>query len=352
MPLISGPARAHRLDSFVFRLFLSTLLLLAASAATALAQGGVGSSRGLPSSSSGSNIIQGRVYFPFEPKEGKRLKVRLTSTDMMDQTTIMDEDGVFVFNGLPSGNYTIMVEGGREFDNYTEPVAFEREASVAGGRTRNVNINMRPKGAADAFNKIPKAARDLYAKGQESAAKGDGKTAVEHYNGAVTIYPQFSQALYEMGVQYLKLGRPDKAADAFQAALKITPDEPGLRLNYGIALLQQKKYPEAETELRAVLVKNDNLPTAHMYLGIALMSQQKFDDAEKELVRAISFKSAEVNMAHRYLGGVYWAKRDYPRAADELETYLKLVPKAADAERTRAAIKELRSKKAETPEKK
>jgi regulator of sirC expression with transglutaminase-like and TPR domain len=36
--------------------------------------------------------------------------------------------------------------------------------------------------------------------------------------------------------------------------------------------------------------------------------------------------------------------RDYKRAADELETYLKLVPNAADAERTRATIKDLRAK--------
>lgn len=53
---------------------------------------------------------------------------------------------------------------------------------------------------------------------------------------------------------------------------------------------------------------------------------------------------AEIAPAHRYLGGIYSGKRDYKRAAEELETYLKLSPKAADAERTRAAIKELRSK--------
>jgi regulator of sirC expression with transglutaminase-like and TPR domain len=51
-----------------------------------------------------------------------------------------------------------------------------------------------------------------------------------------------------------------------------------------------------------------------------------------------------VAVAHKYLGGIYWGLRDYKRAANELETYLKLVPKAADAERTRAAIKDLRTK--------
>nr|MBA2734600.1 hypothetical protein [Acidobacteriota bacterium] len=47
---------------------------------------------------------------------------------------------------------------------------------------------------------------------------------------------------------------------------------------------------------------------------------------------------------HYYLGGIYWRKGDTKRAGDELEKYLQLAPKAHDAERIRATIKELRSK--------
>jgi regulator of sirC expression with transglutaminase-like and TPR domain len=36
--------------------------------------------------------------------------------------------------------------------------------------------------------------------------------------------------------------------------------------------------------------------------------------------------------------------RQYKRAADELETYLKLMPSAPDADRVRATIKRLRNK--------
>jgi regulator of sirC expression with transglutaminase-like and TPR domain len=81
-----------------------------------------------------------------------------------------------------------------------------------------------------------------------------------------------------------------------------------------------------------------------MYLGIALMNLKRLDEAEKELLVAVNSKSNEIAPAHRYLGGIYWGMRDYKRAADELETYLKLMPNAADADRTKAAIKDLRSK--------
>lgn len=336
-----GPTGASaRPSSFSLILVFSFLFL---SSCIAFAQGGVGSSRGLPGANDGIHTIKGRVYFPVEPKGDKHLRVTLRSADTTDQTTVTDEDGSFAFNRLRSGNYTVTIDGGKEFDDAVESASIDRAAS-SGGRIISLAINLRAKGTAAAFSKIPKAARELYAKGTEAAAKGDSKKAVEHLSGAVAAYPEFQQALSELGVQYLKLGQPDKAAESLAAALKLAPDDAPARLNYGFALLNEKKFDEAEAQLREVLKKNDAIPTAHMYLGITLMNQKKFDDAEAELVRATSSNSAEVGTAHRYLGGIYWGKRDYKRAADELETYLKLVPKAPDAERTRAAIKDLRSK--------
>src|SRR5688572_32018288 len=83
----------------VFHVLFFALLLLGASSVV-FAQGGVGSSRGLPSSASGSNSIKGRVYFPVEPQSGRRIRVRLTSTDLLNQTAVTDEDGSFAFNEI------------------------------------------------------------------------------------------------------------------------------------------------------------------------------------------------------------------------------------------------------------
>jgi Tfp pilus assembly protein PilF len=326
-----------------FSLHLLVFALFFLSACAAVFAQSVGSTRDLSSSGGGSNTIQGRVFFPVEPAAGKRVRVRLSSTDMINQSAVTDDDGTFRFNGLLAGHYTITVDAGKEFDQAVEPISIDREAG-ASGRAVQVIVNLKLKGTADALAKIPGAARDLYAKGMAASIKGDSKKAVEHLSGAVSAYPEFQQALSELGVQYLKLGQADKAAESLQAALKLAPNDAPVRLNYGFALLNQKKFDEAEAQLREVLKKNDAMPTAHMYLGITLMNQKKLDDAEAELLRAASSNSNEVATAHRYLGGIYWGKRDYKRAADELELYLKLAPKAPDAERTRAAIKDLRSK--------
>jgi Tfp pilus assembly protein PilF len=327
-------------------LFAALLLLLPLTGASAQ---GVGAGREL-GGSGGAHIIQGRLHFPVRPTEGTRIRVRLEEPNVGTLSTVTDQDFGFKFSGLASGYYTLIIDAGKDYDVYREVVALDRETSRS-PRVITVPVYLRPKGsstaagnASAAMADAPKAAVDFYTKAMESANKGDNKKAAELLSKAVEIHPKFALALSELGVQYLKLAQPEKAAEALQAALKIAPDEFMPRLNYGIALLNQKKFSEAEEQLRLALKKNDKAPTAHMYLGIVMISQKNLDEAEKELLLALSSNSSEVNLAHRYLGGVYWGKGDFKRAADELETYLKLVPKAPDAERTRAAIKELRSK--------
>jgi regulator of sirC expression with transglutaminase-like and TPR domain len=77
---------------------------------------------------------------------------------------------------------------------------------------------------------------------------------------------------------------------------------------------------------------------------MVLAIQRKLDEGEKELKIAIESHTSEVALAHRYLGGIFLERREYALAAAELETYLKWVPKAADAEMLHQKIRELRSK--------
>jgi tetratricopeptide (TPR) repeat protein len=147
-----------------------------------------------------------------------------------------------------------------------------------------------------------------------------------------------------LGVQYVKLKQPDKAVEALRAALKLAPDDYATLLTYGRALYDMQNYPEAETQFRKAAKKNHSSPSSHFYLGLILLKRRELQEAEKELKSAIEFGGDEIALAHKYLGGIYWATLNYKRAADELETYLRLVPDAADATRVRSTVKELRAK--------
>ena len=177
----------------------------------------------------------------------------------------------------------------------------------------------------------------------EAAQAGNTKKAIEQLNSAVTAYPNFPIALRDLGVQYRKSGDMDKLAETMEALLKLSPDDPHGHLNLGIALFNQKKYPEAEKHLRQAVKLTNTDPAAHYYLGMTLVSTRNYPEAQMELEAAIANGGDNLAQAHKYLGGLYLGSKN-PKAADELEKYLKLDPKAADAERIKATIKDLRSK--------
>src|SRR3954469_8341859 len=111
--------------SFIKRLcfVLSSVCLLLVLTAAASAQA-VGSTRGLPNGE-GTNSIQGRVLLPSD-QQFKSLKVNLESTGAIGgMSTSTEQDGSFHFNGLSPGNYTVVIDGGRDFETWRESVTID-----------------------------------------------------------------------------------------------------------------------------------------------------------------------------------------------------------------------------------
>ena len=302
-----------------------------------------GSSHDIPGE--GSNTIQGRIYLPAgQSLAGSAFKVRLESTNVFSTpSTVTDPDGAFRFNSLPPGDYTVVVDGGKEYETSREPVNLDRQG---GGRAVTVAVQMRLKANSSnpAFANVPAAAIDLYQKGVAAAQKGNAKSAVDLLNKAVIASPGFALALNELGVQYLKLSQWDKAAETFEALLKLRPTDATTQLNLGIAFYNQNKLDQAETHLREALKLKSSGPSAHYYLGMALLKTKRYEEAQKELQLTVSNGGENIALVHKYLGGLYLSAHQNAAAADELEKYLSLDPKAADAERIKGTIKELRAK--------
>jgi Tfp pilus assembly protein PilF len=337
-------------------LLLTMLVLFSAVGANAQAPG---STRGL-SSGDGTHTIQGRVFFPSgQAVNGATIKVNLESVNSTGgASTTTDQDGSFRFNNVRAGNYAVVIDGGKEFEAAREPVSIDPGGTS--GPITSISIHLRAKVDASnpAFAGVPQNALDFYQKGAAAAQKGNAKSAAEFLGKAVAAYPNFPVALSDLGVQYMKLGQMDKAAETFEALLKLKPNDATSHLDLGIAyynlsttLLTEKKLDEsgqklgqAETQLREALKLKSPGPTAHYYLGLSLIKLKQFDEAQKEFELAISNGGENLAQAHRYLGGLYQRAQKNKEAADELEKYLKLDPKAADADHIKEIIKGLRAK--------
>ena len=356
----SSKLSARFIRYFLPGFFLLTVALLCF---TAQAQSGGGIDQ---TGTGGRHTIQGRIYFPSGRRTDVRGKIRLDSYTNATLTVFSDPNGSFKFTGLNPGSYTVVVDMGDDYEIASEPVYIEGDGSSLAkdipvptvSRLYTVQISLRLKPADPgktgvvnaALAAVPSAARDLYRKALDSAKLNDNKRAVEQLQAAIAIYPNFPLALNELGVQYLKLKQPQKAAQAFDDALKLSPEDFLPRLNYGIALAEEKNFHEAELQLRQSIKKNDSSAVAHLYLGITLISLHNYPEAEKELLRSVALGGQNMSLAHYYLGGLYWQRKDNKAAADQLELYLKLEPNSPEAARTRTTIQELRTQKASPPQ--
>jgi Flp pilus assembly protein TadD len=187
---------------------------------------------------------------------------------------------------------------------------------------------------------VPPRARAFYDKAVELAQGGNNKSAIEQLKQAISEHPDFMLAFNQLGVQYLRLGELDKADEALAKALKLAPDSATPLLTHGILLTLQGKFNLAVTELQTALKQKDQSANGHLYLGQALANLGRFADAEAHLTRAVALGGDEVPDAHRFLGAIYFQRGEREKGVAEFETYLRLAPKAKDAEQVRNMIRQ------------
>src|SRR5215471_13296902 len=293
--------------------------------------------------------ISGQVVLPSGQEVHTRIKITLSGYRITPLTTYTDNKGRFAFQGISDGTYTITVEGE---SNLYEPVS--QEVRVFYGASNPLVITLRDKASAvsksrgnlvsvaELDQQVPDAARKEFEKGVELSAKGKFQDAVERFNKAIAIYPNYLMARNNLGVQYLKLGKWAEAAEQFEAAIQIDPKALNPRQNLAIALIEQKKYVEAIDQLNQAISIDGSSPTAHLYAGIASLGVDEIDQAERELSKALSLGGDAYANAHFYLALVHMKRGEREAAIAELNTYLDRLPKGEKAQRARQLLETLK----------
>ncbi|MFT3744275.1 MAG: tetratricopeptide repeat protein [Pyrinomonadaceae bacterium] len=297
----------------------------------------------------GANVIAGTVHWPDGSKADRRINVKVRPQTGGDFFITTDTSGQFVIINLPEGIYHIIIDREDAF----EPVDQTVELVTNGDELKpvySVSIRLVEKRKPEPKPSILKVesigvtdrARNFYLKALDLAKAADHAGAVQQLKLAVAEFPTFFEAFNELGVQYQKLNDLPNAELSLRSALNIKPGGFEPTLNLAIVLFRLAKYKEAETLLRDAVKLKDSAAIPHFYLGRTLAKLALYDEAEKELILSIAIGGAEMNEAHRMLAMMYIDKDDRAKAVSALETYLKLVPTAPDAEKLRDAIKQLK----------
>jgi tetratricopeptide (TPR) repeat protein len=194
----------------------------------------------------------------------------------------------------------------------------------------------------------PEAAPSVaFGLGRIAAARGQHDAAVEQFQRAVTLFPEFGAAHYALALSDRALGRNDEAraalerharfgarwpavADPVLAAVATLRDDPGALLQRGVALANAGEVDGSIAAHEAALALDPSLAQAHANLISLYGRQRKFGQAEAHY-RAVVALGVNVSDAHYDYGVLLGLQERWPEAAEAYRLALALNPLHADA---------------------
>lgn len=188
--------------------------------------------------------------------------------------------------------------------------------------------------------------RTHYAAGRLHESQNQINRAVEQYQAAVSIDPNYVDALNGLGVCQTRLGNYRQAEEQFIKAIRIAPDKAHLRNNLAFCYISQRRWADAEAELRNALELKPDFVRAQINLALALAQQSKFDAALQAFRAVLTEGDAQFNIGLMYqsvgryadAGNAYRAALEKnPRLVAAKERLEKLQPFLDRAQRDVAA---------------
>jgi lipoprotein NlpI len=149
-----------------------------------------------------------------------------------------------------------------------------------------------------ACNKAQAPSADtLNAHALASAEKGEYDKALEEYNQAIQLKPDFASAYKNRGVTYAQKGDYDRAIQDFDQALKLKPDMASAYNSRGLAHQTKGDFVKSVQDFdEAIKLRPDNA-TALKNRGRSEFFQGKFAEAAADLEKGGSYDSTNAYVA-------------------------------------------------------
>jgi tetratricopeptide (TPR) repeat protein len=212
--------------------------------------------------------------------------------------------------------------------------------------------------------------------GRIAAAQGRHAAAVEDFQRAIALFPEFGAAHYALALSYRALGRPDEAraalerhgrfgarwpavADPVLTAVNALRSDPGALLQRAVKLAEagdteaaiavheaalvidpslaqahanlialygrQRNFAKADEHYHAVVALGVNVADAHYDYGVLLGLQERWDDAADAYRRALALNPLN-GEAHNNLGQILERSRQFEAAVTEYRSAVQSRP--------------------------
>jgi predicted Zn-dependent protease len=291
-----------------------------------------------------------RVTFPNDHPADRGLDVSLVAPGGGTvQQAFTDDMGSAAFHGITPGIYRVRVSGvdvetaevgqfevtGLEPSQYEyvhiKPKDDNTNAGVGGGMISAADLN------------IPEKAKKEFDKGLECLKKpGEEQQALEHFEKATVIYPQYSNAYNNIGFLEIKSGNRVQARQAFETAVSLNPKSATGYLNLARMSLEEKNYAEADKSVSKALSAEPNRVDA-----VALAAQTKLMEGDLDGAYAYAHKVHDMGdhkqyaMVHLICARVMEQRHEPEKAMEEYKTFLTESPNSPSAPQVREAVARL-----------
>jgi lipoprotein NlpI len=162
-------------------------------------------------------------------------------------------------------------------------------------------------------------------RGNAYVRKGDNDRAIQDFDQAIHLRPDYALAFYNRGVAYAKNKDYDRAIQEYDQAIRLKPDFAEAFGNRGRDYNIKGDHDRAIQDLDQAIRLKPDFVDAYTGRALAHADKKDYDRAIQDYNHALRLNSDEVDA---YVGraGAYTKRKDYVRAIQDYDQALRLKP--------------------------
>jgi hypothetical protein len=249
-----------------------------------------------------------------------------------------DGNGTYEFDDIPGDCYvSVQHEGYAPVREYVRPdgsghVYKDILLRIVSGGSATKSVNPIPQHELS----VPPKARELFEKGVQLVVdKADYRGAVAQFERAIAKYPSYYEAYAAMGLAQNKIGDAAAAEASLRKSIELSAEKyPQAMVDLATMYNAGKRFSDSEPLLRKVIALDASSWRGQFELAVALSGMKRFSDA---LVSATAARDLKPDNPQTYLllYNLHIHTDDFPAALRDTDSFLKLTPDGADADRVR-----------------
>jgi tetratricopeptide (TPR) repeat protein len=198
------------------------------------------------------------------------------------------------------------------------------DRGVARARKQN------PKEAIEDFNRAielyPEYAAVYNNRGNVLLGIGAVREAIKDFDRAIVLAPGYAAAFSNRAGAYARLGQPDPAYLDYSRAISLVPGNAAALTGRGRVNLEASRPQAAIRDLTRAVTADARFSAAYRSRAEAKMQLEKYDEAIEDFSRAIAFEARNVEL-YVLRGGAYLDAGNGPAAVRDFTTALELNPR-------------------------